>query len=245
MIKLSKITKKYGKINAVDNLSLEIKNSEIVALLGPNGAGKSTTMKLISGYLMPDLGKVEIDGLDLKDNLIESQRKIGYMPENNPLYKEMLVRDAIQFSMELHGVKKSLWKERIDYVVKSTGIQNVYYRPISQLSKGYKQRVGLAQVLVHDPKILILDEPTEGLDPNQRLEIRNLIKSLGKERTVLISTHVMQEVEAMCTRVVIINRGKVVYDESIEKTTQALAKRKLTLEELFREVTKGVEEVTK
>ncbi len=245
MIKLSKITKTYGKVNAVDNLSLEIETSEIVALLGPNGAGKSTTMKIISGFLVADEGKVEIDNKDLKDNLIESQRIIGYMPENNPLYKEMLVRDAIQFSLELHGVKRSLWKERIDYVVQSTGIENVYYRPISQLSKGYKQRVGLDQVLVHDPKILILDEPTEGLDPNQRLEIRNLIKSLGKERTVLISTHVMQEVEAMCTRVVIINKGKVVYDESIEKTSRDLIKRKITLEELFREVTKGVEEVTR
>lgn len=217
MIELQNIVKRYGSLTAVDDLSLKINTGDILGLLGPNGAGKSTTMKIISGFLIPDSGEVLIEGINIKDDLVSAKRAIGYMPENNPLYKDLLVEDAINMALDLHGVPAEIRNERIDYVVKSTGLEKVFYKPISELSKGYRQRVGLAQVLVHDPKILILDEPTEGLDPNQRAEIRNLIKQLGKDRTVIISTHVMQEVEAMCNRVVIINHGKTVHDAPKDK----------------------------
>ncbi len=212
MIELQNIVKRYGDLTAVDNLSLKVNTGDVLGLLGPNGAGKSTTMKIITGFLIPDEGEVLIEGINIKDDLVSAKRQIGYMPENNPLYKEFLVEDAIKMALDLHSVPLEIRNERIDYVVKSAGLENVYYKPISELSKGYRQRVGLAQVLIHDPKILILDEPTEGLDPNQRAEIRNLIKALGKDRTVIISTHVMQEVEAMCNRVVIINHGKIAHD---------------------------------
>lgn len=219
MIKLENVIKNYGDNKALQGVSFEIKKGEIVGLLGPNGAGKSTTMKILTGFIIPDDGEVSIQDKSVKDNLVFAKGLIGYMPENNPLYKEMIVEEAINLSMDLHNVLPEKRKSRIRAVVKATGIQDVYYRPISELSKGYKQRVGIAQVLVHDPKILILDEPTEGLDPNQRSEIRNLIKSLGKDRTVIISTHVMQEVEAMCNRILIINKGKVILDDSKEAIT--------------------------
>jgi len=221
MIELKNISRSYDYTLAVDDLSLKISKGEIVGFLGPNGAGKSTTMKIISGFIFPDEGSVLIDGKDIKENLVDIKAKIGYMPENNPLYKEMLVKEAIQYALDLHQIPKERRKERIDYVVKATGIENVYYRPISELSKGYKQRVGLAQVLAHDPEILILDEPTEGLDPNQRAEVRDLIKKFGKDRTVIISTHVMQEVEAMCNRIVIINKGKVIADGNKDEILKA------------------------
>jgi ABC-2 type transport system ATP-binding protein len=212
MIQLKNIVKKYNNLVAVNDLSLEVNSGEVLGLLGPNGAGKSTTMKIISGYIIPDEGDAIVNGVSVRENHVEAKKNIGYMPENNPLYKEMLVDEAIKFSLEVHNVPKSLYSERIEYVVEATGISEVFYRPIGELSKGYKQRVGLAQSLVHFPKVLILDEPTEGLDPNQRNEIRNLIKNLGKDRTVIISTHVMQEVEAMCSRIVIVNKGKIVLD---------------------------------
>jgi len=219
MIKLQNVTKKYGENVALDGISLEINSGEVVGLLGPNGAGKSTTMKIITGYLIPDSGDVTMENKSVQDNMVFAKNQIGYMPENNPLYKEMIVEEALNLAMDLHKVPKKERKSRIKYAVNATGIQSVFYRPISELSKGYKQRVGLAQVLVHNPKILILDEPTEGLDPNQRNEIRSLIKNLGKDRTVVVSTHVMQEVEAMCNRIIIINKGKVVLDDSKESIT--------------------------
>ena len=195
MIELKNVTKEFdGKI-AVDNISLKINKGEILGFLGPNGAGKTTTMRVITGFLVPDKGEVLIEGENMYNNPVKYKSLIGYMPENNPLYKDMLVKDSLNFIMDLHKIEKSKRKEKLDEVVKSTGIQSVYYKPISELSKGYKQRVGIAQVLIQDPEILILDEPTEGLDPNQRVEIRDLIKRMGKERTVIISTHVMQEVE--------------------------------------------------
>ncbi len=221
MIELKKVTKRYSTQTAVKNLSIKIKTGEIVGLLGPNGAGKSTTMKIISGFLVPDKGEVIVEGIDVKENPVKAKTQIGYMPENNPLYKDMIVKDAINYALELHGVPRKKWAERIKYSVESTGLQKVFYRPISELSKGFKQRVGIAQVLVHDPKILILDEPTEGLDPNQRGEIRNLIKKLGKDRTVIISTHVMQEVEAMCSRIIIINQGEIIKDGSKDEITKS------------------------
>lgn len=216
MVEIKNITKRYEGIVAVNNLSLTIGKGEVVGLLGPNGAGKSTTMKIITGLIIPDEGDVLINGKSIRDFPAFGKKRIGFMPESNPLYKEMLVKEAIEYSLSLNNVSKSKYKERTDYVVKATGLEKVFYRPISELSKGYKQRVGLAQVLVSDPEILILDEPTEGLDPNQRNEIRNLITELGKDKTVIISTHVLQEVELMCNRIVIINKGEVVKDGSKE-----------------------------
>lgn len=220
MIKINNITKKYNELTAVDNLSLEINKGEVIGLLGPNGAGKSTTMKLISGFLIPDSGDILVDNVSIIENPLEIKRRLGYMPENNPLYKELRVVDVLNNALKLHTIEKEKWVEYIDYAVKVTGLENVYYRNISELSKGYKQRVGIAISLIHKPDILILDEPTEGLDPNQRSEIRKLIKELGKDKTVIISTHVMQEVEAMCNRVVIINKGKLIYDDSITKLSK-------------------------
>lgn len=212
MIEIKNITKKFEEKLAVNDLSLTIKKGEVVGFLGPNGAGKTTTMRIITGFMIPDSGEVLIEKQSVLGNPVLFKSFIGYMPENNPLYKDMLVKDSLEYVLDLHNVAKEERKKRLNEVVKATHLQNVYYRPISELSKGYKQRVGLAQVLIHDPKILILDEPTEGLDPNQRSEIRELIKKIGKERTVIVSTHVMQEVEAMCDRIVIINEGKVIAD---------------------------------
>jgi len=212
MIELKNIKKIYGTTIAVNDISLKINKGEIVGLLGPNGAGKSTTMKMLCGYLVPDEGVVEIDGKNVKDNMQSSKEKIGYMPENNPLYKDIRVGDALDFAMDLKNVPAKERKKRMDKIVKATGLKEVFFKPIGELSKGYKQRVGIAQVLAGDPEILVLDEPTEGLDPNQRAEIRKLIKELGKDKTVIISTHVMQEVEAMCTRIILVNKGKVVAD---------------------------------
>ncbi|CAG1021129.1 sulfate transport system ATP-binding protein [Patescibacteria group bacterium] len=216
MIEIKNITKRYSDIAAVKNLSLKIDKGEVVGLLGPNGAGKSTTMKIIAGLIIPDQGDVFINNKSIRNSPIYGKKRIGFMPENNPLYKEMTVKEAIELALDLSNFTKAKYKERIDYVVKATGLKSVFYKQISELSKGYKQRVGLAQVLVPDPEILILDEPTEGLDPNQRAEIRSLISELGKNKTVIISTHVLQEVEAMCNRIVIINKGEIVKDGSKE-----------------------------
>ncbi|MEP7104062.1 MAG: ATP-binding cassette domain-containing protein [Candidatus Dojkabacteria bacterium] len=212
MIELKNVKKSYGANIAVNDISLKINKGEIVGLLGPNGAGKSTTMKMLCGYLVPEDGIIEIDSKNLKENMQSSKQKIGYMPENNPLYKDMRVGDAIDFAMDLKDIPIEKRKEMMDRVIKATGLQDVFFKQISELSKGYKQRVGIAQVLAGDPDILVLDEPTEGLDPNQRSEIRTLIKELGKDKTVIISTHVMQEVEAMCTRIILINKGRVIAD---------------------------------
>lgn len=212
MIELKNIKKIYGTTIAVNDISLKINKGEIVGLLGPNGAGKSTTMKMLCGYIVPDEGTVLIDNKNVKDNMQSSKEKIGYMPENNPLYKDTRVGDALDFAMDLKNVPAGQRKERMDKIVKATGLKDVFFKTIGELSKGYKQRVGIAQVLAGDPEILVLDEPTEGLDPNQRAEIRKLIKELGKDKTVIISTHVMQEVEAMCTRIVLVNKGKVITD---------------------------------
>lgn len=224
MIELKNIKKLYGATVAVNDISLKINKGEIVGLLGPNGAGKSTTMKMLCGYIVPDEGVVEIDNKNLKDNMQESKSKIGYMPENNPLYKDMRVGDVLDFAMDLKNVPTGERKARMDKIVKQTGLKDVFFKQISELSKGYKQRVGIAQVLAGDPEILVLDEPTEGLDPNQRAEIRKLIKELGKNKTVIISTHVMQEVEAMCTRIILVNKGKVVVDGDRETVIKGNSK---------------------
>jgi ABC-2 type transport system ATP-binding protein len=215
MSKLSGVTKTFGDTIALDDLSFQVNDGEVVALLGPNGAGKTTTMRIMTGFLIPDTGEVIINDYPLRGNELWAKALIGYMPESNPIYKDMLVKDLLDLTLNIHQIEDK--KEQIDSVVNATGIGSVYYRPISELSKGFRQRVGIAQALIIDPEILVLDEPTEGLDPNQRNEIRKLIREIGKKRTVIISTHVMQEVEAMCDRMIIINRGKIVADGSKEE----------------------------
>lgn len=210
-IELTSIVKTYGTQKAVNNISFSVKKGEIVGFLGPNGAGKSTTMKILTGFIQPSEGTVLVSGTDVISNPIEAQKKIGYLPEHNPLYLDMYVREYLQFQASLHNIEKSKINEIIDRV----GLKIEAHKKINQLSKGYRQRVGLAAAILHDPEVLILDEPTTGLDPNQLVEIRQLIKELGKDKTVLLSTHIMQEVEAMCDRVIIINKGEIVINKPI------------------------------
>ncbi len=213
-IKVNKITKKYGEQKALDNISLDIKTGEIVGLLGPNGAGKTTMMKILTCYLPPTSGSAEVSELDVQKESIKVRRKVGYLPETNPLYHEMYVKEYLNFVAGIHKVKDR--KKKVAEMIELTGLTPEAHKKIAALSKGYKQRVGIAQAMIHEPEVLILDEPTSGLDPNQIVEIRNLIKKIGKEKTVLLSTHIMQEVEAMCDRVVIINKGKIVADDNTE-----------------------------
>lgn len=212
MIRVQNIRKSFREIPALRDISFSIGKGEIVGLLGPNGAGKTTTMRVMTGYLAPDAGQVFITDIDVAKSPLKAQSVIGYMPENNPLYYDMLVCEMLQFSANLRKLTKEKKLEGIDFAVKSADLAQVYYRPIRELSKGFKQRVGLACAILHRPPVLILDEPTEGLDPNQRIEIRSVIKQLSKNHTVLLSTHVMQEVEAICNRVLVLNRGQVVAD---------------------------------
>jgi ABC-2 type transport system ATP-binding protein len=213
-IVVSNLTKIYGQQKAVDDISFTAANKEVVGFLGPNGAGKSTTMKIITGYLAADHGEAIINGINLNKNAVEAKKQIGYLPEGNPLYYEMYVREYLQFIGGIHAVKSNL-KNRIEEVIDLTGLRPESNKKTGQLSKGYKQRVGLAAALLHDPKILILDEPTTGLDPNQIVEIRQLIKELGKNKTILFSSHILQEVESVCDRVIIISNGKIVADDTL------------------------------
>ncbi len=215
-ILVENLTKVYGDQKAVDNISFEIKTGEVVGFLGPNGAGKSTTMKMITCYMAPTAGKVYLEGLDIDKNPEEIKKKIGYLPENNPLYTDMAIIDYLRFCADIQGVEKSKVNERIHAMVDMCGLNQERYKRIGELSKGYRQRVGLAQAMIHDPEVLILDEPTTGLDPNQIIEIRKLIKELGKEKTVILSSHILSEVEATCDRILIINRGKIVADGTSE-----------------------------
>lgn len=217
-IKVSSLTKIYGTQRAVDNISFELKKGEIVGFLGPNGAGKSTTMKMITGYIPPTAGTAEVCGFDILKNPMDVRKRVGYLPEANPLYYDMYVREYLGFSAGIHGLSKP--KDRIEEMVAMTGLSKEAHKKIGTLSKGYKQRVGLAQAMLHNPEVLILDEPTSGLDPNQIVEIRELILKIGKEKTVLLSTHIMQEVQAMCSRVMIISSGKLVADDAIESLKQ-------------------------
>ena len=211
-IEVEKLTKIFGTQRAVDSISFSLKKGEILGFLGPNGAGKSTTMKMITSYLNPDEGSIKVLGQDCVENSLETRKHIGYLPEHNPLYLDMYVREYLAFNASINKVKKS----RIDEVIKLTGLTPEAHKKIEQLSKGYRQRVGLAAALLHDPDVLILDEPTTGLDPNQLVDIRNLIKDIGKEKTVFLSTHIMQEVEAMCDRVIILNKGAIVADKTLK-----------------------------
>ena len=206
------ITKRYGQQKAVDDISFTVKTGEILGFLGPNGAGKTTTMKAITCYLSPDQGEIVVGGFSHKDNPDEIKSNIGYLPETNPLYQDMPVLDYLRFLAELHGIPRNEIPSRLLKMVKTCGLEGEKHKKIGELSKGYKQRVGLAQALIHDPAVLILDEPTSGLDPNQIVEIRELIKKIGKEKTVILCSHILAEVEATCDRIVIIHKGRIVAD---------------------------------
>jgi ABC-2 type transport system ATP-binding protein len=213
-IEVKNITKIYGQQRALDNISFNVASGEIVGFLGPNGAGKSTMMKILTGYLPQTEGNARVCGLDIVTQSMEVRKLVGYLPESNPLYGDMYVKEYLRFVAGMHNVggnKTAL----IDRMIEMTGLGLEQKKKIKTLSKGYKQRVGLAQALIHDPKVLILDEPTSGLDPNQLIDIRNLIKDIGKQKTVMLSTHIMQEVEAVCQRVIIINRGKIATDKDV------------------------------
>lgn len=215
-IKIENLSKQYGSQRAVDHISFDVKPGEILGFLGPNGAGKSTTMKMITGYIGIGEGDIFLGGKSVKTMGDDQKKHIGYLPEHNPLYLDMPVIDYLQFCAELQGVEKSRIPERIKSMVKVCGLNAEKHKKIGELSKGYRQRVGLAQAMIHDPEILILDEPTTGLDPNQIVEIRKLIRELGKEKTVILSTHILPEVEATCDRILIINKGKIVADGTAE-----------------------------
>lgn len=214
-LKIKNLTKVYGQQKAVDDISFEIFEGEIVGFLGPNGAGKSTTMKIATGYVPPTEGEVIVGGYDVATKPLAVKQITGYLPEHNPLYLDMFVHEYLAFVGGLYGFGGKILKERVGAMIDRCGLQREQNKKISALSKGYRQRVGLAQALIHDPKILILDEPTSGLDPNQLVEIRKLIKDVSKEKTVIFSTHIMQEVQALCDRVILINKGKLVADDNI------------------------------
>ncbi|OUS11760.1 gliding motility-associated ABC transporter ATP-binding subunit GldA, partial [Nonlabens dokdonensis] len=213
-IEVSKVSKYYGQQKALDEVSFSIKAGEIVGFLGPNGAGKSTMMRILTTYLNANEGTAAVNGHDVVEEQREVQNSIGYLPENNPLYPDMYVKEYLSFSADVFKLTDS--KKRIDEVIEETGLTSHMGKKIQELSKGYKQRVGLANALLHEPKVLILDEPTTGLDPNQLVEIRQLIRKVGQKTTILLSTHIMQEVEAMCDRVIIINKGKIVADDYLK-----------------------------
>lgn len=228
-IKVKEVSKYYGQEAALQSVSLEVKKGEIVGFLGPNGAGKSTLMKIITTYLAADEGQVEVCQENVAENPLSVRQKVGYLAEHNPLYLEMYIKEYLDFIANLYGCSK----ERVSDMIEITGLSPEQHKKIGKLSKGYRQRVGLAAALIHEPEVLILDEPTTGLDPNQLVEIRTLIKNSGKNKTVMLSTHIMQEVEKMCNRVIIINKGKIVADEELD----SLKAKKIDLESYFQQLT--------
>lgn len=228
-IQVKEVSKYYGQQAALQTVSLEVKKGEIVGFLGPNGAGKSTLMKIITTYLTADEGQVEVCQENVEENPLSVRQKVGYLAEHNPLYLEMYIKEYLGFMADLYGCSK----ERVSDMIELTGLSPEQHKKIGELSKGYRQRVGLAAALIHEPEVLILDEPTTGLDPNQLVEIRNLIKNSGKNKTVMLSTHIMQEVEKICNRVIIINKGKIVADEQLE----SLKAKKVDLESYFQQLT--------
>jgi ABC-2 type transport system ATP-binding protein len=230
-ININKVNKFYGKQQALTDVSFSLNKGEIVGFLGPNGAGKSTLMKIITCYLEQDSGKVQVCDLDTVEQNLKIKAKIGYLPEHNPLYTDMYIKEYLTFVGRIYKVENL--NNRITEIIQQTGLTAEQSKKIGELSKGFKQRVGLAAALIHNPEILILDEPTTGLDPNQLVEIRNLIKEVGKDKTVLLSTHIMQEVDKMCNRIIIINKGKIVEDQLISN----LQKDNIDLEEHFRKLT--------
>ncbi len=233
-VKVENLKKVYGEQTAVNAINFDIKKGEIVGFLGPNGAGKSTTMKMITGYVPATDGKVYVCGKEMTENVLSIQKKIGYLPESNPLYLDMYVREYLEFLAGVHrlGIQSS---KRIDEIIEQTGLKLEEKKKIGDLSKGYKQRIGIAQAMIHNPEVLILDEPTSGLDPNQIVEIRDLIKNFGKQKTVILSTHIMQEVVAMCDRVIIINKGNIVVDSNLKELQLGYPDQ--SLEDIFRNLT--------
>jgi ABC-2 type transport system ATP-binding protein len=216
MIQVQNLCKYYGEFAAVRDVNFLIPRRQVCALLGPNGAGKSTTMKLLTGFLAPTSGTISIAGFDMEKERIQGSEHIGYLPENGPLYDEMTPYGALRYLGRARGMAKERTRDRLEFVATHCGLAEVWHKPISKLSRGFRQRVGMAQALLHDPDILILDEPTSGLDPNQLVGIRRLIRELGQTKTVLLSTHVLQEVEVLCTRVILIHEGRIVYDGSMD-----------------------------
>ncbi len=231
MIEVRNLVKHYGDVKAVDDISFTVKNGEILGFLGPNGAGKTTTLKVITGYLSPTAGNVFVDGMNVLDDSMEIRKMIGYLPEMNPLYHDMQVYDFLEFVARVREIDKNQFRTRLNEVIDLCGLKGVVHKNINELSKGYCQRVGLAQAIIHDPDILILDEPTSGLDPNQIVEIRGLIKNLGKEKTVIISSHILQEMQATADRMIIINKGRIVANGTVEELMSDFkGKTRLTLE---------------
>ncbi|MCK5741304.1 MAG: ATP-binding cassette domain-containing protein, partial [Chlorobi bacterium] len=216
-VSVNNITKYYGSAAAVKDVSFEVNTGEVVGFLGPNGAGKTTTMKIITCFMPPTSGIVTVNGYSIFDNPREVRSKIGYLPESNPLYPDMSVVEFLDYSGRMQGMKSNSLVARIDEMIDMTGLGNMRHKDIFELSKGYKQRVGLAQAMLHDPEVLILDEPTSGLDPNQIIEIRKLIRKMGENKTVILSTHILTEVQAVCDRVLIINKGEIVADGNIDQ----------------------------
>ncbi len=221
MIEVRELGKSYGETEALRGVSFTIPKGEVVGLLGPNGAGKTTTMKILVGFLLPGAGSARVDGFDVVERPLEVQRRIGYLPENAPSYGDMLAQEYLAFTAEMHGLDAATGRRRIERVIEECGIATVQTRPIGQLSKGFRQRVGLAAALLHDPPILILDEPTTGLDPNQIVEVRELIRRMGREKTVILSTHILPEVEATCGRAVILIDGRVRADGALDALTRS------------------------
>jgi ABC-2 type transport system ATP-binding protein len=219
LVEARSLSKTYGATRAVQDVSFKVSRGEVVGFLGPNGAGKSTTMKMLTGFLRPTAGSAIVGGIDVADDPLAAKRMIGYLPENAPLYDDMMVVDFLQFVADLRDIPSAKRHERLSTICRRCGLMDVLGKNIGQLSKGYRQRVGLAQAMVHDPDLLILDEPTSGLDPNQIVEIRGLIKELGREKTIILSTHILPEVQASCDRIIIINAGRLVADDSTEALT--------------------------
>ncbi|MCD6594609.1 ATP-binding cassette domain-containing protein [bacterium] len=238
MIRVKELSKFYGNVKALDSVTFDVNNGEILAFLGPNGAGKSTTMKIITCFMPPTSGTVEVDDFNIYENSFEIRKRIGYLPETNPLYYNMYVLDYLNFVAEIRKIPKEKRKERLDYIIDTCGLAAALTKDIGTLSRGYRQRVGLAQTLIHDPEILILDEPTLGLDPNQIIDITGLIRKIGKEKTVMVSTHILPWVESTCDKVVILNHGKVVAYSSFERLrSQYPDPQNVTLETIFHDLT--------
>jgi ABC-2 type transport system ATP-binding protein len=234
MIESEGLSKYYGHFAACDDVTFSIREGEVVAFLGPNGAGKSTTMKLLTGYLAPSAGKARIAGHDMATDRLAGARKLGYLPENGPLYLDMTPKALLQFFAEARGMDPAYRRERIDSVIEMCALGSVIGKPIGKLSKGYRQRVGMAQVLLHEPDVLILDEPTAGLDPNQIHEVREILRTLGQSKTILLSTHILQEVKAVASRVLFINEGRLIFNGPLEQ----LARDGADLNDRFREMTR-------
>jgi ABC-2 type transport system ATP-binding protein len=227
MIHVENLTKNFQELCAVDQISFDIPRGEILGLLGPNGAGKTTTLRMLTGFLKPTAGNITVKDFDIRANSREIRKMLGYLPESAPLYHDMLVYDYLNYVADIHELNGAAKKDRIRELGKMCGLNEVMHKPISELSKGYKQRVGLAHAMMNDPEILILDEPTSGLDPNQIIEIRDIIKQIGKEKTVILSTHILSEAEATCDRIVIINKGKIVADDRTEELKQSAKEKKI------------------